>query len=150
MTTEFPKGIGPKPSPKPAPDIPVAAEPDQDGSTSIDRSGGAGRKRNPRGGFTVDYRNLGSEADRSKYDSVSLSILINLDHPVVSAALGVAGIEDPTFRRLSFEIAFSEDAIAFGYEKAKIDPDMPPEDVLFEVRSTLNRISAKASALYAN
>jgi histidine kinase/DNA gyrase B/HSP90-like ATPase len=139
----------PKLNPKPTPDIPVAANSNQDGSTSVDKSGGSGRKRNPRGGFTVDYRNLGTEADRSKYDSVSLSILINLDHPVVSAALGASGIEDPTFRRLSFEIAFSEYAIAFGYEKAKVDPDMPPEDVLFEVRSTLNRVSAKAATLYA-
>lgn len=133
---------------RPAPNVPVAGTPDQSGDASVDPSGGAGKKRNPRGGFSVDYRNLGAEADRSKYDPVSLSILINIDHPVVCAALGNAGVEDPAFRRLSYEIAFSEYAIAFGYEKARIDPDMPPEDVLFEVRSTLNRISTKAASFY--
>jgi hypothetical protein len=140
----------PRPKPRPPPNIPTAGTPDQDGQASVDPSGGTGKKRNPRGGFSVDYRNLGTEADRSKYDPVSLSILINLDHPVVNAALGGSGVEDPTFRRLSYEIAFSEYAIAFGYEKAKVDPDMPPEDVLYEVRSTLNRISAKAAALYGD
>lgn len=140
----------PKPKPRPAPDILPAGSPDADGKSSVDPSGGSGKKRNPRGGFSVDYRNLGTDADRSKYDPVSLSILINLDHPVVSAALGGVGVEDPTFRRLSYEIAFSEYAIAFGYEKAKVDPDMPPEDVLFEVRSTLNWISAKAAVLYGD
>lgn len=140
----------PKPhaAPRPAPNVPEAGTSDQSGNASVDPSGGTGKKRNPRGGFSVDYRNLGAEADRSKYDPVSLSILINLDHPVVSAALGNTGVEDPAFRRLSYEIAFSEYSIAFGYEKAKIDPDMPPEDVLFEVRSTLNRISTKAASFY--
>lgn len=144
--------LEPKPRLKPrrAPDIPTAGTPDPSGEASVDPSGGTGKKRNPRGGFSVDYRHLGTDADRSKYDPVSLSILINLDHPVVNAALGGAGVEDPTFRRLSYEIAFSEYSIAFGYEKAKVDPDMPPEDVLFEVRSTLNRISAKAAALYGD
>lgn len=138
----------PNPEPRPAPNIQVAGTPEANGQASVDPSGGTGKKRNPRGGFSVDYRNLGAEGDRSKYDPVSLSILINLDHPVVSAALGNAGVEDLTFRRLSYEIAFSEYSIAFGYEKARIDPDMPPEDVLFEVRSTLNRISTKAASFY--
>ncbi|TAL72590.1 MAG: hypothetical protein EPN56_12405 [Rhodanobacter sp.] len=133
---------------RPPPDVPAAGASSQSGDASVDPSGGKGKKRNPRGGFSVDYRNLGAEADRSKYDPVSLSILINLDHPVVSAALGSAGVEDPAFRRLSYEIAFSEYSIAFGYEKARVDPDMPPEDVLFEVRSTLNRISTKAALFY--
>ena len=135
--------------PRAAPNVPAAGRSSQDGESSVDQSGGEGKKRNPRGGFSVDYRNLGAEADRSKYDPVSLSILINLDHPVVSAALGNAGVEDLAFRRLSYEIAFSEYSIAFGYEKAKVDPDMPPEDVLFEVRSTLNRISTKAAMFYS-
>jgi hypothetical protein len=139
----------PKPKPQPAPHLETAGTENPEGKTSVDPSGGAGRRKNPRGGFTVDYRNLGKEADRSKYDPVGLAILINLDHPVVNAALGRDGVDDPAFRRLSYEIAFSEYAIAFGYEKASVDPDMPPEDVLFEVRSTLNRVSAKAAPLYA-
>jgi len=74
--------------------------------------------------------------------------LINLDHPVVAAALGEAGVEDPTFKRLSYEIAFSEYALALGYEMAKQDPDIPADDLLYEVRSSLNRISVAAASLY--
>jgi hypothetical protein len=33
-------------------------------------------------------------------------ILINLDHPLVAAALEDRKVEDTTYRRLSYEIAF--------------------------------------------
>ena len=115
----------------------------------MDPAGCSGKKRNPRGGFSVDYRNLGPNDNRSRYDDNSLTILINLDHPVLKNALGEGNIEDASFKRLSYEIAFSEYAIAFGYEKAKQDPDMPSDDLLYEVRSTLNRVSARAAGLYA-
>ena len=59
-------GPEPKPNPKPAPNLEKAGTPNADGSTSVDASGGAGRRKNPRGGFSVDYRNLGAESDRSK------------------------------------------------------------------------------------
>jgi len=146
-----PKPHPPKPKPpRPAPDIPRPGDKADDGSGSVDPSGGeGGKRRNPRGGFSVDYRQLGETADRSKYDPNALAILINLDHPVIRAAQKTCGIEDPAFKRLSYEVAFSEYAIAFGYEKAKQDPDMPPDDLLFEVRSTLNRVSSRAAALYS-
>lgn len=130
------------------PSLPPPGSPNADGNAAVDPAGGSGKKRNPRGGFSVDYRNLGPNDNRSRYDDNSLTILINLDHPVLKNALGEGNIEDPSFKRLSYEIAFSEYAIAFGYEKAKQDPDMPSDDLLFEVRSTLNRVSARAAALY--
>ena len=77
-----------------------------------------------------------------------MTILINLDHPLVRAALGDGSVEDPAFRRLSYEIAFSEYAMGLGYELSQQDPNMPPDDLLYEVRSTLNRISVAAVALY--
>ena len=70
-----------------------------------------------------------------------------IDHPLVSAALG-DGVEDTTFPRLSYEIAFSEYAMGLGYEISKQDPNIPADDLLYEVRSTLNRISIAAVALY--
>ena len=78
----------------------------------------------------------------------ALTILINLEHPLVMAALGDGHVEDTTFRRLSYEIAFSEYAMGLGYELSQQDPNMPPDDLLYEVRSTLNRISTAAVALY--
>jgi hypothetical protein len=43
---------------------------------------------------------------------------------------------------------FTEYSIALGYEMAEQDPDIPADDLLFEVRTTLNRISASAPSLY--
>lgn len=82
------------------------------------------------------------------YDPAALAILINLDHPVVAAAIGEGNVEDPAFRRLSYEIAFSEYAMALGYEMARQDPAIPADDLLYEVRSSLNRISVAAASLY--
>jgi hypothetical protein len=130
------------------PSLAPPGSPNDDGNAAVDPAGGSGKKRNPRGGFSVDYRNLGPNDNRSRYDDNSLTILINLDHPVLKNALREGNIEDASFKRLSYEIAFSEYAIAFGYEKAKQDPDMPSDDLLFEVRSTLNRVSGRAAALY--
>ena len=54
----------------------------------------------------------------------------------------------PTFRRLSYEIAFSEYSMALGYEMAQHDPDIPAYDLLYEIRATLNRVSTSAASLY--
>src|SRR5262249_24799661 len=86
---------------------------------------------------------------RSKYDQITLTILINLDHPAVKNALRSGGVEDPNFKRLSYEIAFAEYSIALGYEMAKRDPDIPADDLLYDVRSTLNRVAARAATIYA-
>jgi hypothetical protein len=131
------------------PDIAATGQPERDGTDAVDRAGGSGTKRaKPKGGFRVDYQNLGDEEDRSRYDETSLAILINLDHPVVDAALGDGPVEDVSFLRLSYEIAFSEYAMALGYEILKQDPNTPADDLLYEVRSSLNRISKASVGLY--
>ncbi len=131
-----------------APDVEPRGEPDEKGENVVDPVGGAGKRRRPRGGFRVEYKNLGKSEERSVYDPTTLTILINLDHKLVAAALGEGSVEDKTFRRLSYEIAFSEYSIGLGYEISKQDPNIPADDLLFEVRSTLNRISSAAVALY--
>ena len=131
-----------------APTVVKEGAPDSDGTTAVDPAGGDGRGRRPRGGFAVEYKGLGDQEDRSRYDSGTLTILINLDHPVVRAAIGDGNVEDPVFRRLSYEIAFSEYAMGLGYEFFKQDPNMPADDLLYEVRRTLQRVSAAAASLY--
>lgn len=148
VEVEVPERTGSGRKRKTRPYLPPPGSPDRDGNAAVDPSGGTGKRRNPRGGFSVDYRNLGADDNRSRYDENSLTILINLDHPVLKNALAGGSIEDMSFKRLSYEIAFSEYAIALGYVKAKQDPDMPSDDLLFEVRSTLNRVSARGAALY--
>lgn len=135
---------------RPDPNIGRTGNPDDTGDSAVDPTGGAGsKKRRPRGGFNVDFRSLGEDADRSKYDRTSLTILINLEHPVVRNALRSGGVDDLNFRRLAYEIAFTEYSVALGYEMAEQDPDIPADDLLYEVRSTLNRVSASAASLYA-
>jgi len=131
------------------PDVQARGWPDEKGINAVDPVGGdKGPRRRPRGGFNVEYKNLGKSEERSLYDSATLTILINLDHPLVTTALGDGSIEDTTFRRLSYEIAFSEYAMGLGYEVSKQDPNIPADDLLYEVRSTLNRISIAAVGLY--
>ncbi|GMQ87272.1 MAG: hypothetical protein BMS9Abin08_0472 [Gammaproteobacteria bacterium] len=136
--------------PQQDPQVGHTGNPNENGKQSVDPAGGAGgKRRRPRGGFKVEYRNLGDDADRSKYDRTNLTILINIDHKAVKNALRGVGVEDINFRRLSYEIAFTEYSIALGYELAELDPDIPADDLLYEVRTTLNRVSSSAAALYA-
>ena len=130
------------------PNLAQSGQRDPSGRQSVDPSGGDGSRRRARGGFEVRYDNLGREEQRSKYDRTSLAILINLDHAAVANALKSTGSEDPVFKRLSYEIAFSEYSMALGYELARQDPDMPADDLLYEVRATLNRVSKAAASLY--
>ena len=125
------------------PNITVIGEHNPEGQDLVSPAGGTSRrKRRPRGGFNVEFGNLGDEEDRSKYIPESMTIIINKDHPTVAAALGDGNVEDLGFRRLSYEIAFGEYSIALGYEMARYDPEIPADDLLYEVRSTLNRITA--------
>jgi hypothetical protein len=134
---------------KPAPNVAVAGTPKENGLSAVDPAGGSGKRKQPRGGFRVEYRSLGAAEDRSRYDKTTLTILINLDHPAVKNAFQRSGPDDPIFKRLSYEIAFTEYAVALGYETAERDPDYPAIDILFDVRATVNRIAANAAALYA-
>jgi hypothetical protein len=121
---------------------------DPNGPDRVSPRGGEDHKPRPRGGLRVEYKQLGPEADRSVYDEGSKVILINLDHPMVSAAMGIGGVDDIAFRRLSYEIAFVQYALAVSQEFLKRDPDLTADDVLYEVRDTLRRITRKAANLY--
>lgn len=113
-------------------------ERDNDGKSAVDPAGGDGNtKKKPRGGFWVDFRNVGADERRSSYDPTTLALVINLDHPVVSAALSGGSVEDLGFKRLSYEIAFTEYSVALAYEMANEDPEIPADDLLYELRDTL-------------
>lgn len=120
------------------------------GQQSVDPAGNEGRnKKRPRGGFQVGYEELGADEGRSFFDEPSLRILINLDNPVIKTALKNGDVQDVAFRRLSYEIAFSEYAIALGRIALRQDPDLPADDLLWEIRNSLNRVAAAAQSLYA-
>lgn len=132
-----------------APKVPRVGHPDPGGSDVVSPAGGSGQRKRPRGGFRVDFRPLGSEEDRSMYDQPAMTLIINTDHAVVAAALLREGIESISFRRLSYEIAFSEYAIALSHEMVERDPGMDAGDVLYDIRATLKRITLTAAPLYA-
>jgi hypothetical protein len=132
-----------------APDLPRRGSENPEGSASVDSLGGEGERRRPRGGFKVDFRHSGEKSYRSDYDRPTLTILINLDHPAVKNALASGGTEDISFKRLSYELAFTEYSLALGWEMAERDPDIPADDLLFEVRASLNRVASAAASLYA-
>ncbi|WKW11361.1 ATP-binding protein [Pseudogemmatithrix spongiicola] len=131
-----------------APDLPRLGDLSDSGSRSVDPAGGTGNRKRATGGFQVRFEELGKEEPRSVYDSSSLTIFINLLHPAVEAALGDGDTENVLFRRLAYEVAFSEYAIALGHETVKADPDLPANDLLYEIRASLNRVSASAASLY--
>lgn len=130
------------------PDLARKGKPETDGPDRVSPRGGTDSKPRPQGGLQVHYKNLGAEADRSVYDEGSKMILINLDHPMVVAALGLSGVEDIAFRRLSYEIAFGQYALAVSQEFLKRDPDLTADDVLFEVRDTMRRVTRRGAHLY--
>ena len=49
---------------------------------------------------------------------------------------------------MAYEIAFTEYAMGIGDELTKQDPGIPADDLLFEVRATINRVAVAAAALY--
>ena len=91
---------------------------------------------------------MGAEELRAKYVRDERTIYINLDHPQIANAKSIGGIDDIAFRRLSYEVAFSEYAIAVASELAAAGQYVDFTDPIFDIRATLNRISRSAASLY--
>jgi hypothetical protein len=69
---------------------------------------------------------------------------VNLDHPQLVAARNIhPDVDSDGFRQVAYEIAFVEYALALMTEEAYRDETMDPHDVLFDVRSTVNRVAAR-------
>lgn len=133
-----------------APELPSAGAPNEEGDASVDkaRNNSTRNKRRPKGGFEVEYKNMGSNEDRVTYTADKGVFTVNLDHPVLKSALKNLGTEDIGFIRLSHEIVFTEYALALANMAAVEDPDIPADDAIYDARETINRISAKSALLY--
>lgn len=107
-------------------------------------------RRRPSGGFNVDFRNNGEENSRAFYERESRTIYINLDHPQLVAARGDAEVDDPNFRRLSYEVAFTEYAIGFAQEHATNSYYKDFDEPLFDVRDRIDSVSRKAAHIFRN
>ena len=81
---------------------------------------------------------FGAAEHRGKYVRDERTIYINLDHPQIVAAKGSESDQDPSFRRLAYEVAFAEYAVALASELAARDEYLDPSDPIVDIRDTLN------------
>jgi len=136
---------------RPDPMVRHGGLPNENGTRSVDPAGGrSGKRRRPRGSFRVRYDKLGEDEPRSDFDRQSLEILINLQHPVVRGAYRKAGgnEEDPTFVRLTSDIAFTEYALRYGNLFLEKDPSYPGDDLISIIKDRLDQVVRRAVHLY--
>lgn len=124
-------------------------EPEEKGESKGHTEAGEDGKPRQRGGFHIEFDNQGVESARATYQSEKRTIFINLEHPQISAARQGRGVEDPVFRRLAYEVAFSEYAVALASELENRGEYLDPSDPIVDIRETLNRVARQAAALYA-
>jgi hypothetical protein len=103
-------------------------------------------ERAPRGGFSVQFENIGLTEKRAVYRD--RTIFVNLDHPQVAAAKGLAGTADPVFRRLAYEVAFTEYAVALASLMANEDQYLDTLEPIRDVRETIDRVTRAGAGLY--
>ncbi len=103
----------------------------------------------PHGGFSVEFKAMGEREFRASYAHHERTIYVNLDHPQLAAAKGTGSVEDPVFRRLAYEVAFSEYAVALASELAARGEYIDPSDPIVDIRQTLNRLSRASAKLYS-
>ena len=101
-----------------------------------------------RGGFGVDFGNMGQQSNRAVYQRDNRIILINLDHPQISAAKGSGPVENLVFKRLAYEVAFTEYAIALASELDSRGEYIEPSDPILDIQETVNRLAVRAASLY--
>lgn len=122
--------------------------PDSEGRSTGHWAKGKNKPRS-RGGFQIAFEQQGEASARAVYQREKRTIYINLDHPQIDAALRGHGVEDPVFRRLAYEVAFSEYAVALAMELYYREEFVDPQDAIVEIRETIHRIARAAAAIYA-
>lgn len=155
-------GMGPGPGPAPGPGLGPAPGPNPgpgpgsgpaveaaDASSRKGKKSEVAKAPSRQGGFQVEFMNMGHEEARAKYEREERTIFVNLDHPQIAAALGSGGSDDLIFRRLAYEVAFSEYAIALASEMAAVSYYLDASEPIVDIRETLNRLARRAATLYA-
>ncbi|MDX8411269.1 MAG: ATP-binding protein [Mariprofundaceae bacterium] len=138
----------PTPPTSEPPDLGPELKPNEDSSQDIGQKSKTSNKPQRKGGFNVDFKSLGVDEHRAIYDSTNRTIFVNLDHPQLIAAKGEASIEEPLFKKLSYEIAFSEYAFALAYLMNENGNYIEVSDAIVEIRDTVNRLAKRAASLY--
>jgi len=128
--------------PRPGPSLLAG---DQPGSPRRQTEGQRKRRRSV---FAIEYEKATETNKRSRYDSETKTIYINLDHPQIDGAYQAGGsrIDSRQFREVSYEVAAVEYAVAVPYERVDRDPYYAAEDALYDVRDTIDRVSRRFAA----
>lgn len=119
-----------------------------DGEPSARDLKGSTRRAHASGGFAVEFQSLGVDARRAVYQRDRRVICVNLDHPQLVAARGDAPEPHLVLRRLAFEVAFTEYAIALASEFAAQDQYIDLTDPIVDIRDSINRLAVRAASLY--
>jgi hypothetical protein len=106
-------------------------------------------KKRPRGGFRVEFKNMGADSHRAQYVRDERTIYVNLDHPQLVSSRGSDPVDDIVFRRLAYEVAFSEYAVALASELDARGEYFDPSDPIWEIRNTMDRVARRGAALYS-
>lgn len=93
------------------------------------------QRRRSRGGFTIDYSDNGKEAPRAAYYPSTLTIEINLDHPLLAAVL----TDRDLFQGLAFTIAAEEYAQATANDLID-SQELDAFDTLQYERTTMDKL----------
>lgn len=123
-------------------------EPDPEGTSTGHRERRDGKPRTT-GGFQVKFDRQGEAAPRAMYQAERRTIYINLDFPQIAKAKAGRSVEDPIFRRLAYEVAFAEYAVAVASELNNRGEFLEPSDAIVEIRERINAVARQAAALYA-
>jgi len=124
-------------------------EADPAGDSEGHYEGASKEKPQQRGGFHIEFENQGASSARATYQAEKRTIFVNLDHPQIAAAKQGRSADDPTFRRLAYEVAFCEYAVALASELDNRGEYIDPSDPIVDIRETINRVARLAAALYA-
>jgi hypothetical protein len=121
----------------------------EDSTTLEGQEGGGSRKpRKSSGGFCVEFEHQGEESRRTKYLSENRTIYVNLDHPQIKAAKGTEDGDSGEFKRLAYEVAFSEYAVALAQELADGGFYLEVQEALFEIRERVDQMARRSASLY--
>lgn len=95
------------------------------------------RRRRSTGGFHIDYAHAGAEAPRAAFYETDLSIVINLDHPLLASV----SQDRDLFQGLAFTIAAEEYAQATANQLLEQGQLEDPYDALDYERRTMDTLS---------
>ncbi|MGA9111218.1 MAG: ATP-binding protein [Smithella sp.] len=120
-----------------------------DETTKGKKAGSIANRAGARGGFKVDFVPMGSDENRANYSREERTIYINIDHPQLAAAKGNSTIEEPTFKKLAYEVAFTEYSIALAAELNSNGDFIDIDEPIVNIRQTINRVARKAAHFYS-